>query len=405
METIRLKSKVGIVLSGGGSRGAYEVGVLKFIRDVISKRIGRHVQFDIISGTSVGAINGTFLAASADNPDWQAAALCRQWQSLHVEELISLGGKNVFRAARLLFGGDLPPVKPGALSYGGLVESSGLERFVIGAVPWKNIRRNLAAGRLDALSVTATHVGSGQTVTFIDSRDPLPTRLHRDPNALYVRAGIGPRHALASAAIPLLFPAVRIDKAFYVDGGLRQNTPLAPAIRLGAEKLLVISLRHDPGPTAAAKSLGTDVARPLLLAGKVINALMLDHTHTDLGRLERINDLLAAGQEVYGEDFVEKLSGALVAKQKAPVSEIEIVHINPSGDIGELASDMVKNDKIRIDGKVAQRLVKRMARGENDQEGDLLSYFLFDGAFATELIEMGYADASTHEAALCELFS
>ncbi len=397
-------SRVGIVLSGGGSRGAYEVGVIRFIRDVVSKRIGRHVQFDIIAGTSVGAINGAFLAASADVPDRQASVLCSKWAALRVEELISLGARDVIRATKLLFGGEPPPLEPGVLSYGGLVETKGLEKFVIGAVPWRNIRKNISAGRIQALSVTATHVGTGRTVTFVDSREPLPPRLHKDPNVLYTRAPIGPRHALASAAIPLLFPAVKIKKAFYVDGGLRQNTPLAPAIRLGAEKLLVISLRHR-NQSAGTEALGAQVAKPLLLAGKALNALLLDHTHTDLGRLDRINEILKAGREIYGDEFVGKLSAELKNQEKAPVANIDFVHVQPSSDIGALASNMVEQNKIRVKGRVAKKLIRRMGRSGAKAEGDLLSYFLFDGAFVAELIDMGYQDAAAQEDRLCELFA
>jgi NTE family protein len=278
-----LRPKIGFVLSGGGSRGAYEAGIIHYLRTDLARRLGRHVPIDIVSGTSVGAINAAFLAATMADPDAQAAQLVAAWQALRIEELISLRPMDVLRALRLVLGGEPPAPAPGSFRYGGLLETSGLERFVIRVIPWRGIERSLRERHLHALSVSSTHVGTGHTVVFLSSAEPVPREWSRDPFVRHRAARIGPRHVLASAAIPMLFPAVKIGDEYYTDGGLRQNTPMSPAIRLGADRLLLVSLRHvAPEPVGVPKELERERAeaypKPLFLAGKALNALLLDHT-------------------------------------------------------------------------------------------------------------------------------
>ena len=240
-------AKIGFVLSGGGSRGAYEAGIIHYLRTDLAKRLGRHVPIDIVTGTSVGAINAAFLAATmADPDDRRPSRSSRAWRSLRIEELIGLQAeRHAARGAKLMLGGDPPPPPPGSFRYGGLLDTSGLERFVIRTIPWRGIERSLRGARsCHAISVSATHVGTGHTVVFLSSAEPVPREWSRDPFVRHRAARIGPRHVLASAAIPMLFPAVKIGDEYFTDGGLRQNTPMSPAIRLGADRLLLVSLRH-----------------------------------------------------------------------------------------------------------------------------------------------------------------
>src|SRR5687768_15634854 len=129
------RPKIGFVLSGGGSRGAYEAGIIHYLRTDLAKRLGHHVPIDIVTGTSVGAINAAFLAATMDDPDSQATQLAAAWRALRIEELISLHPLDVLRAARMMLGGDPPTPPPGSFRYGGLLDTSGLERFVVRAIP------------------------------------------------------------------------------------------------------------------------------------------------------------------------------------------------------------------------------------------------------------------------------
>jgi NTE family protein len=400
--------RTGLVLSGGGARGAYEAGVMLYLREALPRILGHQVALDVITGTSVGAINATFLAATAENPDRQAAALCTAWRSLRIEDLLSLQPLDLLRAGRLLLGAEPAPPEPGAYRYGGLVDTSGLERFVIRTIPWRGIRRNVLAGRVHAVSVSATHVGTGHSVVFIDSAAPVPAGWSRDPHIRHRIAAIGPRHALASAAIPMVFPAVKIGRSFYVDGGLRQNTPMSPAIRLGADKLLVISLRHLASAAEEARMAPErEIAypKPLFLAGKALNALLLDKTEYDLDRMARLNAILEAGTSAFGERFVEVINRELVRLRGAPIRPLDAVHIRPSVDIGRLAAEFVEKDRIHLRGRMARRIYHRLASSEASNESDLLSYLLFDGAFASALIDLGYEDAASQVEDLARLFS
>ena len=399
------RPKIGFVLAGGGSRGAYEAGIIHYLRTDLARRLGRHVPVDIISGTSVGAINAAFLAATMADPDMQAAQLVAAWRALRIEELISLRPIDVLRAARLMLGGDPPPPAPGSFRYGGLLETSGLERFVLRVIPWRGIDRSLRGRHLQALSVSATHVGTGHTVVFLSSGEPVPREWSRDPFVRHRAARIGPRHVLASAAIPMLFPAVKIGDDYYTDGGLRQNTPMSPAIRLGADRLLLVSLRHVASPSKELQREHAEAyPKPLFLAGKALNALLLDHTEYDLARMQRINLILEAGNASFGDKFEDMMNHALVRLRGAPLRRIQAVHIRPSEDIGALAAQFVRSGRMKVHGVVARRLIHRLAAGEARHESDLLSYLLFDGSFASDLIDLGRHDAAKKADELAQLF-
>jgi NTE family protein len=399
------RPKIGFVLSGGGSRGAYEAGIIDYLRTDLARRLGRHVPLDIVTGTSVGAINAAFLAATMIDPDDQARRITEAWKSLRIEDLIGLRARDVLRAAKLMLGGEPPPPAPGSFRYGGLIDTSGLERFVIRTIPWRGIERSIKTRALFGLSVSATHVGTGHTVVFLQTAEPVPREWSRDPFVRHRAARIGPRHVLASAAIPLMFPAVKIGDEYYTDGGLRQNTPMSPAIRLGADRLLLVSLRHIAHePKKIERERVEAYPKPLFMIGKALNALLLDHTEYDLARMQRINLILEAGHASFGDRFEEMMNRELVRLRGAPLRRIQAVHIRPSQDIGAMAAKFVQSGRMRVDGTIARRLIRRLAEGEAAHESDLLSYLLFDGEFAAELIELGRHDAARKEDELASLF-
>ena len=405
MQAPSSRPKVGVVLSGGGSRGAYEAGILHYIRTDLRKRLGRHAPIDIVTGTSVGAINAAFVAATHAEPDTQAEVIAAAWRALRIEELIGLRATDVLRAGRMMLGATPPPPTPGSFRYGGMLDTSGLERFVLRTIPWRGIERSLRGRHLHAISVSATHVGTGHTMVFLSCAEPVPREWSRDPFVRHRAARIGPRHVLASAAIPLLFPAVKIGEEFFTDGGLRQNTPMSPAIRLGADRLLLISLRHvAPEPKVIQRERTEAYPKPLFLAGKALNALLLDHTEYDLQRMQRINLILEAGNASFGPKFEAMMNHELMRLRGAPLRRIHAVHVRPSEDIGVLAAAFVKAGRMRVSGMIARRLIQRLAAGEAAHESDLLSYLLFDGDFAAELIELGRRDAAAKADELAALF-
>jgi NTE family protein len=399
------RPKIGFVLSGGGSRGAYEAGVIHYLRTDLAKRMGRHVPIDIVTGTSVGAINAAFLAATMASPEIQAAQLVDAWRSLRIEQLISLRAVDLLRAGKMMLGGDPPAPAAGSFRYGGLLDTAGLERFVLRVIPWRGIETSLRGRHLFALSVSATHVGTGHTVVFLSTAEPVPREWSKDPFVRHRSARIGPRHVLASAAIPLLFPAVKIGDEYFTDGGLRQNTPMSPAIRLGADRMLLVSLRHvAEGDKAIQRERVEAFPKPLFMAGKALNALMLDHTEYDLQRLQRINLLLDAGTQAFGSRFADMMNAELSKSRGAPMRKIDYVHIRPSEDIGSLAAEFVASGKVNVSGRIARNVIGRLAGGEARHESDLLSYLLFDGDYAAQLIDLGRRDAAKKEDELVKLF-
>ena len=405
MQAPATRPRIGFVLSGGGSRGAYEAGIIHYLRTDLARRLGRHVPIDIVTGTSVGAINAAFMAATASDPDDQAKQIVAAWRSLQIEELISLRARDVLRAGRMMLGGDPPPPAPGSFRYGGLLDTSGLERFVLRTIPWQGIEKSLRSRALHAISVSATHVGTGHTVVFLSSAEPVPREWSRDPFVRHRTARIGPRHVLASAAIPILFPAVKIGEEFFTDGGLRQNTPMSPAIRLGADRLLLVSLRHLGDQSKAVQQERLEAyPKPLFMLGKALNALLLDHTEYDLARMKRINLILEAGTASFGTKFEDMMNHELVRLRGAPLRRIQAVHIRPSFDIGSLAAQFVAAGRMKVKGVIARNLISRLAGGEAAHESDLLSYLLFDGDYASELIDLGRKDAAKKEDELAALF-
>lgn len=392
------------MLSGGGARGAYEVGVLRYLREELPRRLGYAPRLDIVCGTSVGAINAAYIAATADDPQAQAARLAAHWRSLSLPSVLQFGAGDLLRAGQLLIGRAAAPA-PGQIGDGGLLNTAGLQRFVVRRVPWRAIAGNLAAGHLEALSVSCTHVTSGRTVVFVERRGGGLPPWSRDPFVRAQAATIGPHHVLASAAIPVLFPAVPVDGAFHCDGGLRQNTPLSPALRLGADRVLVISLRHLPTEreeAAASVEHERSYPNPWFLFGKALNALLLDHTDYDLDRLHRMNAMVDGGIRAFGERFLDELNRVLVPLRGQGVRLIRDLRIRPSQDIGVIAATHAHGRRLQSTGGLTGRALRYLA-GES-READLLSYLLFDGAYAADLIDLGLADARAREEELMEFF-
>jgi NTE family protein len=392
--------KTGLVLGGGAARGAYEVGVLSYLREELEPELGRELRLDILAGTSVGAIHACYLAATNHEPQLQSRGLRAHWTGMKVEEVLRCGMGDIFRLLREALG--KPADHPKDIQYGGLVDPRGLRALVSRGIPWLGIGRNLRKGHLDALAVSATHVGSGRATVFVQRRGGAIPSWGNDPSYQAEATRIGPHHALASAAIPVVFPAVRLRGGLHVDGGLRLNVPLSPALRLGAQRVVVISLRHEA--VRARKSEAAEgraerereqtFATAPFLVGKMLNTLMMDRTDQDLGRLRRLNATLEAGTVAYGPGFAQTLGAVLEPHRSQPLRYVRELLVRPSKDIGALASEYVRTPEFRrrshgLAHKAILRLVDRAAA----HEADLASYLLFDGGFADLLIELGRQDA------------
>ena len=260
-----MKKKTALVLAGGAARGAYEVGVVDYVLREVAKDVGG-LSFDILCGTSVGALNACALAAFADQGAIAMPKLVDVWTQLDVSKLVALDLRGFLGMNK----GWLAKKNPVPAREGGLIDPTGLEKLIADAIPFDRILPNLKAGYVDALTVSTTHVATGNTVVFVQRGDGKIPRWSRDPTIEPRPAHITAEHALASAAVPILFRAVKIDGEYHCDGGLRQNVPLSPARRLGADAVLVVNPRRIDDARLSEKSAAAEEAfpSPFFLLGK-----------------------------------------------------------------------------------------------------------------------------------------
>lgn len=400
--------RVALVLAGGAARGAYEVGILQHIGEEVARDLGCDPPIDIFCGTSVGALNGCAMAAFADHPRGRIDRLVSSWRSLRVDDVVRINPAHVSKFVRSAIGSAPLQSEIADERYGGLIDPAGMEHIIRDSIPFARIEEHLRSGLLWGVTVSATHIATGNTLVFVSRHEPGLPRWSRDPKVVARRVQLRLCHALASAAIPLMFPAVRIDGEFYCDGGLRQNVPVSPARHLGADRVLVISPRYvdeipkmpeQPDPQARMPG-------PMFLVGKALNALLLDRVENDIERLQRINELLLAGQRRYGKEFLREINLTMGHKDPSRgLRPLRALLVRSSQNMGKMAADYVRSKQFgqRASGLVARLLHRVADDGEN--EADLLSYLLFDGAFAAQLIELGRNDARAQHKELCEFFT
>jgi NTE family protein len=395
-----------MVLAGGAARGAYEVGVVRHVLEDVARTLGRDVPIDVLCGTSAGSINACMLAAHADQPSARGAMLADEWTNLELDDVVRpSAGELLYLGARLLGRSARGETRQGRR--GGVFDPSGVEGIVRRATRFDRIGEHMRAGLLRAMSISTTHVASGRTVVFVQRAQGGLPRWGNDPTMVGRPTEIRAEHVLASAAVPLLFPAVEIDGQFYCDGGLRQNVPLSPARRLGADRLIVVNprfIREDQPSPEIADSREREYPDPLFVCGKAMNALLLDRIENDIDRLRHLNSVLAAGTRRFGPGFIDALNDELRTNGSRELRHIEVVYVRASQDIGVLAAEYVRSAEFskRVRGLMG-RIVRRIADGES--EADLLSYVLFDGEFCGRLIELGRADARAYHDELVRFFA
>ena len=382
-----------VILSGGGARGAYEVGVMSYVLDSFARLRGGPPRIDILCGTSVGAINACFLAAHLQDPTLGVRRLVDLWCDLNLASVLVFGLRQAFTVHRVLMGGGAETV--------GIFDVRPMAQLIEREIPWRAIARTLRRGHLSALSVSATEVGSGRTVIFMQTGPDgtLPTTA--PPRTVIRGAHIGPLHALASAAIPILFPHVRIGRELFMDGGVRQNTPIAPALRLGATHVFAVGLsREVRGLDVAGETPAPGAA---FLLGKILNAFLLDHIQSDFEILTRVNHLIEDGEAAFGPDFLTRINDLASARGRVPHRRVESLVVRPSEDIGKLAAAHVRSGGVRAGPLLARQLLNLVDVGVAS-EADLASYLLFDGPFARKLIELGRADAEARKHDIAKFF-
>jgi NTE family protein len=355
-----------LVLAGGGARAAYEVGVLAGIADQAPG-----LEFPIITGVSAGAINAVHLAAHPGPLAAAVGALRAQWSRLVVERVYRIRPGRLARG--LLLGAVHTALGRGgeAAVVRGLVDMTPLREFLEANLDFAQLDANIAARRLRAAAVSATSYATGQTVTFVHGPPDAPTWQRALRYA--VRARLTLEHVMASAALPILFPAVRIGDGFYGDGSVRQTAPLAPAIHLGARAILAVTQRSDPERPPSAPPAPAPREYPALaeVIGLLLHAIFLDALEADAERLERVNRLVTA----------------LPAAQRPDgLRPVRLLMLRPSRDLGALAG------QCPVTLPPLMRWLVRGMGGQRATAVDFLSYLLFDPAYTSALIELGYAD-------------
>jgi NTE family protein len=386
-----------VILSGGGARGAYEAGVLRFLLEDLQRLLGRPIAPEILLGTSVGAIHACYLAATAEGSRDRWTRLRDHWLRLDLEKFLRLDALIRWRERlRLRRKPDAP--RPGRLS--GLLDTAAIDGLIRGVVPWDGIARNLAQGRLRSLGVITTELASGRAIVFVEGAGVDPALWSHDRSIAVRPAQLGVEHVLASTAIPLLFPAVRIGDRYHVDGALRLNTPLAPAIHLGAERMLVIALRSDVRePETGADPAGRGLSAVL---GRVLGALLLDRLDTDIGRMQFMNAVLDRGAKVFGPGFLDRLNDDGGRRLR----RLEPLIVRPTQPLGALARELARERRVSGElSRTARWFLDFAGDSEAGADSDLLSLLFFDPGYFHALMELGWSDARARESELASFFS
>ncbi len=398
------RSTIGLVLSGGGARGAYAVGVMQGIADVLARGRLSRSPFEVFSGTSVGAICTTWLAAHADVPDMNVEGLVAQWERLELKEHLKLDPIGFFSGTPIA---ELFTKLRGreALRLGrSVLDPRAIEKLVSTALPFDRLHGNVASGLVRAVIVPALEISTGRTSLFAELAEGTDFPPSRDPRRVTRPVRIEADHVLASAAIPALFPARRVGGGYYCDGGLRFNTPISPALRAGADKLVVVSLLHE-GLSRSEQSVDPhfEQAYPssIFLLGKLLNALMLDPVQYDLQVLARLNKVLATLEATLEPHEMTRVQSVFKETRDLPYRRVETLVFRPSMDLGAVALEHARSLKIR---NLQSGILAWMSHLGDKSESDFLSFVMFDGDFARKLIDIGRADALARSAEIAEFF-
>ena len=361
--------KLALILSGGGARAAYQVGVLKAIAQILPRHA--HNPFPIICGTSAGALNATSVAVNAQNFRRGVQYLCNVWKSFRVDDIYRSDPVGVFNnSTRWLTGVLLSTMGFNKLNRVSLLDNTPLVNLLNETLPCEKIQENIDAGLLYALSITASGYGSGQSVTFYQGAKGI--RPWKRARRLGIPAKIDTQHLLASSALPFIFPAVRINREYFGDGSMRQIAPISSALHLGANRVLIIGLGQD-GPEVPRRRQMADYPTLAHIAGHALNSIFLDSMEVDLERLRRINRTITLIPEE--------------ARKTINLRVVDVLVIAPSQPIDKLA------EHYRTILPWAIRFLLRGVGAMRRSGANLVSYLLFDKRFCSALIELGYQDA------------
>ena len=368
MNQSREKLRTALVLPGGGARGAFQVGVLKALAELLPRDSAN--PFGVISGTSAGAVNSVVLASRAHHFRSAIAELEQVWGHFRCHHVYKTDHLTMLRSslhwlASIVLGGWLVGTPKS------LLDNSPLRDLLSSTMHFPRVQDAIEAGHLDALAITAAGYATARSTSFYEAR-PEQQDWQRT-RRLGKRTDMHLDHLMASIAVPMIFPPVLIGNEYFGDGAMRQATPLSPAVHLGADRILVIGIRDEVGGVEPTKRQALPSFAQI--AGYMLDTLFMDGLYSDLERITRINELL---------DAIPVRDDTMTIPQFRPIDTMLIV---PSEDLRVVAH------RHRAELPFAIRALLRGVGGNNPGENRLLSFLLFEKAYTRELINLGYRDA------------
>ena len=374
---LRPRPRAGLVLTGGGARAAYQVGVVKAVRDVLGAP--KKNPFPVLVGTSAGAINAATLAVFADDFSRAVANLLEVWENMHVEQVYRADLPSILRSgarwlSSLMLISRFNPVS--------LLDNAPLAEMLRKLLPFERIQVNIDGGALYAVSVTASGYTSGQSVSFFQGGSGTQgwERTQRIGAAVTMKL----EYLMASASLPFIFPAVKVHREYFGDGSMRQIAPISPALHLGADRVLVVGTGRQTRDSPRSRS--STYPSLAQIAGHALNSIFLDSLSVDLERLERINRTVSLIPP-------EKLAnGAL------PLRPVKVLFFSPSQPIERIAA------RFRHELPRTVRFLLRPTGALNRSGSNLASYLLFEESFCRALIDLGYQDCIAREKEVREFF-
>lgn len=359
--------RTALILTGGGARAAYQVGVLAAVSKLSTNR--HHNPFPILCGTSAGAINAAGIACLADNFGKAVAILASVWRNMHAGDIYradALGiGLSGVRWMSLLALGWLIRNPPRSL-----LDNSPLRDLLTRHLDFKGIERSINKGVLHAVSISASGYESGESISFFQAHPS--AQPWRRVQRMGIRSRIGVNHLLASSAIPFIFPATRIHREYFGDGSMRQLAPISPAIHLGAERVLIIGAsRKNEHQDRQRVDMHPSLAQ---IAGHALSSIFLDGLAVDIERMQRINQTISA------------IPPEIRQHSGIPLRPIKTLIIAPSDRLDRIAAEHARALPWAVRGLL------RGVGAMNRHGGALTSYLLFEQPYTRALIDLGYAD-------------
>ena len=375
--TARLKPRAGLVLTGGGARAAYQVGVVKAVRDVLGNPVKN--PFPIVCGTSAGAINAAALAVQADDFTRAVANLLEVWEHMRCDHVYRTDFPSIMKSGARWLASMMLISRGNPVS---LLDNAPLRDMLAKTMQFERIQQHIDAGALYAVCVTASGYTSGQSVSFFQGGSGLEgwARNQRIGAAVVMQLD----YLLASSALPFIFPAVKVHREYFGDGSMRQIAPVSPALHLGADRVLIVGTGRQTMDQARARSnVYPSLAQ---IAGHALNSIFLDSLAVDIERLERINRTVTLIPP-------DKLEGSSIS-----LRPVKVLFITPSQPIERIAARFVHELPRSV------RFILRPTGALSRSGSNLASYLLFEESFCRALIDLGYQDTMAREAEVKAFF-